>query len=153
VRIAATSPLWLSEMTSYVLQSAGPQTAQELRPERLRLAVADHQPEDFSVAAGRDARGDDHRLRDDPVVHPRFAVGRVQEDVGEHGVVQRPFLERGQFFVEFAADPRHLRLGDPGVGAQRFDQVIDRTGGHSVDVGLHHHREQGPVDAAPAFEQ
>jgi hypothetical protein len=35
-----------------VVQAAGPQTAQELGAERLRLAVADHQPEDLALPAG-----------------------------------------------------------------------------------------------------
>lgn len=35
-----------------VVQAVGPQTAWELGAERLRLAVADHQPEDLVVPAG-----------------------------------------------------------------------------------------------------
>ena len=53
--------------------------------------------------------------------------------------------------VQPGADPGHLRLGDPGP-AQRDDQVVDRAGGHAVDVGLHHHRIQGLVDP-PARRQ
>ncbi|SCF73112.1 hypothetical protein GA0115254_114131 [Streptomyces sp. Ncost-T10-10d] len=34
------------------VQAAGPQTALELGAKRLRLAVADHQPEDLAVPAG-----------------------------------------------------------------------------------------------------
>jgi hypothetical protein len=80
------------------------------------------------------------------VVHPGLAVGGVQEGVRKNGVVQRPFLERGQFGVEFAADPRHLRLRDPAVRTEGFDQVIDRTGRDPMHIRLHHHGEQGPVD-------
>ena len=44
------------------------------------------------------------------------------------------------------------RLGDPRVDAEGGDEVIDLAGGDAVDVGLHHHREQGPVDAPAPFQ-
>nr|WP_297496005.1 hypothetical protein [Pseudonocardia sp.] len=55
--------------------------------------------------------------------------------------------------VEIRANPRHLALGDPGVRAQGFDQVVDLAGGHAVQVGLHHHREQRLIHPAAALEQ
>jgi hypothetical protein len=64
------------------------QRAQELAPEHLGLAVADHQPEHLASAVLGDAGGDDHGLGDDLVVHPGLAVGGVEVDVGEAGVVQ-----------------------------------------------------------------
>src|SRR3954453_6471982 len=38
-------------------------------------------------------------------------VGRVEVDVGELGVLQRPGPERAALLVEPGADPRDLRLG------------------------------------------
>lgn len=136
-----------------VVQATGPQRTQELRPERLRLAVTDHQPKNLAVTGGGDPGRDDHRLGHTPVVHPGLAVGRVQEDVGKDGVVQRPLLERRQFAVDFSADPRHLGLRDPGVGAQRFDQVIHRAGQDPVHVCRHHHGEQRSADPPTPLEQ
>ncbi len=103
--------------------------------------------------AGGTPSRDDHGLRGDPVIDPRLAVGRVQEDVGEDGVIQRPLLERGQFLVQLAADAGDLGLGDPAVRTQGFDQVIDRAGRDTVHVCLHHHGEQRPVDPPPTFQQ
>ena len=67
-------------------------------------------------------------------------------------MVQRPAAERGHRLVQPGADPRHLRLGDAGVDAQRGDQVVDGPGGDAVDVGLHHHRIQGLVDPPPRLQ-
>lgn len=44
--------------------------------------------------------------------------------------------------------PRHLAFGDPGVGAQRLDQTVDLAGGHVLQIGLHHHREQALIHPA-----
>jgi hypothetical protein len=105
------------------------------------------------VSGRRDPGRNHHGLRGDPVIHPRLAVGGIQEDVGENGVIQRPFLESRQFFVQFAADAGDLGFRDPAVRSEGFDQVIDRAGRDAVHVGLHHHGEQRPVDPPPAFHQ
>ncbi|GAA2338650.1 hypothetical protein GCM10010431_72570 [Streptomyces kunmingensis] len=70
-----------------VVQAAGTQRAQERRPARLRVAVADHQAEDLAITGGGDSGRDDHGLRGDPVVDPGLAVGGVQKNVGEDGVI------------------------------------------------------------------
>ena len=87
------------------------------------------------------------------MLDPGFAVRRVQVDVGEPHVVQPPLAEHGQLAVQVLADPRDLALGDPGVRAQGLDQVVDRSRGHAVDVGLHDDGEQGLVDPAAPFQQ
>ena len=66
---------------------------------------------------------------------------------------QGPVAERTHLGVEVGADPRHLRLGDPGVRAEGLDQVVDLAGRDAVQVGLHHHGEQRLVDPAAALEQ
>ena len=45
-------------------------------------------------------------------------VGRVEVDVGELGVVQRPGPERFDDLVQARADPGDLGLGDPGADAR-----------------------------------
>jgi hypothetical protein len=52
-------------------------------------------------------------------------VGRVEEDVREGGVTERSVAERRDDGVELAADPGYLALADPGIDAQRRDQVVD----------------------------
>jgi len=44
------------------------------------------------------------------------------------------------------------RTGDPGFDAQCREQVIDRTGGDPVHVGLHHHWVQGLIDPPPRLQ-
>ena len=103
--------------------------------------------------AGGTPSGDHHGPRDDLMVHPRLAVGRVQVDVGEADVVERAGAERGQRLVQGRADPRDLRLGDAAVPAEGFDQVIHAAGGDAVHVCLHDDRVESLVDAAPSLQQ
>jgi len=79
-------------------------------------------------------------------------VGRVEVHVGELDVVQRSGAERTDLLVQAGADPGDLGLADPRVRAHRFDEVVDAAGGHAVDVGLHHDRVQGLVDATAGLE-
>jgi hypothetical protein len=134
-------------------QPAGFQRAQERGPERAVLAVANGEPEDLPPAIGADAGGDHDRLRHDPVVHPGLAVGRVEEHVGKLLLGKGAVAERADLGVEIRADPAHLGFGDAGVGAQRFDQVVNLAGGDAVQVGLHHDREQRLVHPSAAFQQ
>ena len=55
--------------------------------------------------------------------------------------------------TELGADPAHLRLGDPAVGAERLDQVVDLAGGGAVQVGLHDHREQRLIQPPTPLQQ
>lgn len=68
-------------------------------------------------------------------------------------MVQGAGAEGGQRLVELGADARDLAFGDAGVRAQGLDQVVDRAGGHAVDVDLDDDRVQGLVDAAAALQQ
>jgi hypothetical protein len=67
-------------------------------------------------------------------------------------MAQRPGPERFQELVELAADPGNFGLGDAGFETQRSNEIIDLAGRHAVHVSLHHHREQGPVDAPAPLE-
>ena len=76
-------------------QAALLQRGQEAAPEHLVLAVADVEAEDLPDAVGGDPGGHHHRHRH----HlgggvADVEVGRVEVDVGELGVVQRPGPER-----------------------------------------------------------
>jgi hypothetical protein len=66
---------------------------------------------------------------------------------------QRPGPERGHLMIELDTDPGDLGLGDPTVDAQGLDQVVDLAGGGAVHIGLHHHRQQRPVDATAWLQQ
>jgi hypothetical protein len=87
------------------------------------------------------------------VVDAGLEVGGVEVDVGEAGVVQGSVAEGGEAFVEVAADPGDLALGDAGVRTEGFDQVVDAAGGDAMDVCLDDDGVEGLVDAAPAFQQ
>jgi hypothetical protein len=75
-------------------QAARPEAAQEGCPERAVLAVADGQAEHLAVAVGPHAGGDHDRLGDDRRSLVGLDVGRVEEDIGEADVVERPLAGR-----------------------------------------------------------
>ena len=87
------------------------------------------------------------------MIHPRLAVGGIQKDVRESLLAQGAVAECGDLGVEVFADPGDLAFGDPGIGTQRLDQVIDLAGGRAVQVGLHHHGKQALIDPATALQQ
>ena len=134
-------------------QAARLERAQERCPERAVLAVPDGEPEHLAPPVGADPGGDHHGLGHHPVIDPGLAVSGVEEHIRELLLGQRSVAERAHLDVEIGADPRDLALGDPGVGAEGLDQVVDLAGRHAVQIGLHHHREQRLVDPAAAFEQ
>ena len=134
-------------------QAAGLQRAQERGPERPVLGVTDVEPEHLPAPVGGHPGRDHDRLGHHPTVHPGLAVGGVEEHVRVGDPGQRPVPERPDLLVEVRADPGDLGLADPGVGAQRLDQVVDLPRRDPVQVGLHDHREQRLVDPAPALEQ
>jgi hypothetical protein len=68
-------------------------------------------------------------------------------------VGQRAGPEHRDVGVQLGADPGDLGLGNAGVHAQGLDQVIDLAGGGAVHIGLHDHRQQGPVDAPARLQQ
>ncbi len=134
-------------------QAAGLERAQERRPERAVLRVADGEAEHLAVAVGGHAGGDDDGLGDHPPVDPGLAVGGIQEHIREGLLGEAAVAEGADLGIEVDADPAHFGLGDAGVGTQRADQVVDLPRAHPVQIGLHHHREQGPVDPPPALQQ
>ena len=62
----------------------------------------------------------------DPLVDAGLAVGRVEEDVGELVLAQRPGAPGGDVGVELSADPGDLALADPGA-SHRDHEVVDLT--------------------------
>ena len=144
-------------------QAAGLQRPQECRPERPVLAVADGEPEDLTATVRGDTGGDHDRLGHHPgplaalattgATDPGLAVGRIEEHVRELLVGQIPIGERCDLLVQVGADPRHLRLADPGLGTQRLNQVVDLPHARTGHIRLHDHREQGLVDPPPPLQQ
>ena len=80
-----------------------------------------------------------HRQRIDP--HKQIRAG-----------VQGPAAPGRHQFVQLAADPRHLRLGDP-LQAHRAGQVIDPPGRPPFHITLHHHRGQRPLGPPARLQQ
>jgi hypothetical protein len=135
------------------VQAAVAQTAQEVGPEHLVLAVTDVDPEHLPAPVGRDAGGDDDGPGDDPPVDPCLAVGGIEEHVGKRLLLQRAGPPGGDLAVELRADPGDLALADAGLHAQRRDQIVDLAGGDALHPGLHHHRVQRDVDAPARSQQ
>src|SRR3954453_21258634 len=144
---AATRPACWSEITSRTPPS--PRFFRSVRKARQNTSSSlsptsrPHLDRDLVAAVGADPGGhDDGHRHDLGGGVADMQVGGVEVDVGELGVVQPAGPERGDDLVEAGADPGHLGLGDPGVDAQRGDQVVDAAGRDAADVGLHHHRIQ-----------
>ena len=135
-------------------QASGPEAFEERRPEGAVFAVADLHAQDLPVPGGGHAGGDDHRPRHHPAVHPALDVGRVREDVGELDVIQAAVPERVEVPVQLRADPRHLATWrSPSATPRAWTRSSTLRVRHPVHVGLHHHREQGPVDTPAPFQQ
>ncbi len=78
--------------------------------------------------------GHHHGLGDHPTVDPGLAVSRVEEHVRVGRVGEAAVAEHGDLGVQVRADPAHLACGDPRVGTQRADQVVDLAGGDPVQA-------------------
>ncbi len=79
-------------------------------------------------------------------------VRRIDVDVWEMCMVQRPAEKSYHLLIEALADATHLRFGDAAVAAQGHRQVIDCTGGDAAGVGLHHQGVKGLVDPAAGLK-
>jgi len=141
-------------------QATGLERAQERRPERAVLAVADGEAEHLPAAVGADPGGDHDGLRGDPgalavlrPADPGLAVGGVEEHVRKRRRGQVPVGERSDLGIQLGADPAHLRLRNSRVGTQRLDQIVDLAHRCARHVGLHHHREQRLIDPPPTLQQ
>jgi hypothetical protein len=120
-------------MTSFV--PASPRVFSDRRnavQKRPVLRVADGEPEDLTAPVGGDTGGDHDRLGHHPrslavagATDPGLAAGRVEEHIGERGLREAAVGEVGDLLIEIGADPGDLGLGDPGVGAQGADEVVD----------------------------
>ena len=105
------------------------------------------------AAVRGDADRDDDGLGHDPVTDPGFAIGGVEEHVGEVLGGEGAVAELGNFRIQARADPGHFRLGDSSVSAEGFDEVVDLAGRDAVNIGLHHHSEEGLVDATAPLQE
>ena len=126
---------------------------QELGPERFVLGVTDVEAEDFTAPISGDTYRDDNGLGHDPVVHAGLAIRRIQEHVRECHGAEVAAGERADFEVQVGADAGDFGLGDPGVGAEGFDQVVDLPGRDAMQIRFHHDSEQSLVDPAAALQQ
>jgi hypothetical protein len=107
---------------------------------------------DLAAAVSGDPGGDDHGHRDDlggGVADVQ--VGRVEIDVGDSVWSSR----RVRNAVTTSSSPAQIRdtsdLEMP-ESTPRADQIVDRPGRDTADVGLHHHRIERLVDPAAGLE-
>jgi hypothetical protein len=117
------------------------------------LAVTDREAEDLTVTLRGDPGGDDDGLGHDRGALVRLDVGGVEEDIGEAHMVEASFAEGAHDRIELLADAADLALLHARIDAQGDDEVIDLARRDTVDIGLHDHRPQCPVDATAGFEQ
>ena len=84
---------------------------------------------------------------------PRRRAPLASKNMYRNGCSARLRSRNAATSTELGADPAHLRLGDPAVGAERLDQVVDLAGGGAVQVGLHDHREQRLIQPPTPLQQ
>jgi hypothetical protein len=80
-------------------------------------------------------------------------VGGIEVDVRVTAELQGTVQEGLHLGVEALADAADLRFGDAALAAQGGHQLVHLAGGDTGDVGLHHHRPQGPIHPAAGFQQ
>src|SRR6202008_401820 len=121
----------------HTAQAATVQASEELGPERLGFTGSDLQPQDLPLAFGVHPHSHYHRDAHDAPGLARLHIGRVDPQV-------RPVAfdlaveERAHAFVEFAAQAADLALGPP-AHPERLDEIVHRTRGNAVHVGLLDH--------------
>ena len=124
------------------------QAAEQLGPEVRSPRVADAHPEHFSVTGRGDAGGGPDGSGDNSTALADVEVGRVQQQVGEPGVVQPAMEELSDDLVDLPADSRDLGLADPGPVTQRRHEVLELPGEDPIDPGRADHRPEGLADPA-----
>jgi hypothetical protein len=134
------------------LQAAPTQGAEELGPKVGGLAVADGHAEYLPLALDGAAGRDHDGLGGDPGTGPDGHVGGVEPQVRVPGLREVPAEELGHVLVDLGAHPGDLRLRDPGLAAERFDELVDPPGRHPRHPRLGDDRPQGLVDAAARLE-
>jgi hypothetical protein len=107
------------------IKAPGLQRPEKAGREALVLAVSDVESEHFPAPIGGHPDRDDNSLGHDPVSHPGFAVGRVEEDVGEVLGGESAVTKLGHLSIQSCADAGYFGLGDAGVGTECCDEIID----------------------------
>jgi hypothetical protein len=150
--IAAFKPVWASETTSWVpvsprglqrvqkaVQRRRPHNSPTAKPSTFRCPSA-ATPVAITTAweTTRRLTRAFHRL------HPGTRAGSWCRPGSGPG--------RRDLLIQVGADPADLAIADAGVRAQGADEVIDLAVAHTVQMGLHHHREQRLVDPSAPLE-
>jgi hypothetical protein len=120
-------------------EAAGDEAAEELRPERFGLGLADVQADDLSASGLVHGVGDHDALARDAAAVADLLDLRVDEHVGV-AALQRPLPERLDLPVEQAGDPADLAAADPQP--ETLDELINTPRRHTADVRLLHHRHE-----------
>lgn len=128
----------VADAQTHAGQAALPQRAQEGDPERLRLRLADVEPDHLAPTAVVDAIGHDECLRVDVATVADLDHLGVEPQV-RVAALQRSVAERADSGVEPATQCRDAVAGH-ATDAELFDQAVELARGHAVDVGLHDHR-------------
>jgi hypothetical protein len=87
----------------------------------------------------------------DAAVLADLHVGRVDPEIGPVAF-DRPLEEGLHPLVDLLAQPAHLALRD-ARHAERLDQIVDGTGGHTLDVGLLDHGGERLLRHAPRLQE
>ena len=126
------------------------QAAEEVTPERLRLALAAVDPDHLAPPRLVHAVRDHQALPHDAAASPDLLDLRIQPQI-RIAALERPRTEGVDLLVESRADARDFRAGDPQ--AERLDQLIDLPRRHAAHVRLLDHRDECLLRAAPRLQK
>ena len=117
------------------------QAAEEGGPEGLVLTVTHLDPQDLTLAIGRDAHRHDHSPGDHLSTSwiSAVQVRRIEVDVRVTAELQRPIQECLHLGVEPLADAAHLRFGDTALTTQRLGPIRSHSEGLVAIAGSRQH--------------
>jgi hypothetical protein len=127
------------------------ETAQEPGPERLGLGGAGGDAQNLAFAVFVDRNGDHHRTADDATAFADLDVGGIEPEIGPRAL-QGTGQKGVHAFIDLAAQTAHLALGH-AARAHGLHQVIHRSGGDALNVGLLDHGHERLLGRLPWLQE
>jgi hypothetical protein len=113
---------------AHAVEATANQRADEHRPGRsLVVAGRELDPKNATLTGHRHSGCDQSRHGHDPAGFTDLEIGRIEEDIGIGGVVERTLPEGLNLGVECRADAADLAAADAG-DPEALNQIVDPAG-------------------------
>jgi hypothetical protein len=133
-------------------QASGDEAAQERQPPGAVFGGDHVEAEDLPVPVGVDPDGDHDRDVDDPAALADLLGQGVHPHIGVGPGIEGPVAELGDGLVELGGHAGHLGLGKR-LDSQGLHEPVDAPGGHTADIALGHHRDEGLLGPSAGIEE